>query len=159
MAFHPLTLLGAQRGRAERYSLLKGCKRTRRWQFKLLLANVLVLSRSSSQCSGLWPSKLCCDMGNRKPGSTTLMIHLLTLSGNATQDVGALNAGTFSIIHCPTLRDKGDSKFPLWLRLGAATLILQRKKRFVYQWPFLPQSPLPIPKTRKLWLSLKMTIF
>lgn len=35
------------------------------------------------------------------------------ISGNATQSVGAVNAGTFSIIRCPTLRDEGDIKFPL----------------------------------------------
>ena len=57
--------------------------------------------------------QMCCNMGNRKSGSTTPMIYLLTLSGNTTQDVRAVNAGTFSISHCPSLRDKGDIKFPL----------------------------------------------
>lgn len=41
--------------------------------------------------------------------------YLLTLSGNTTQDVGVVNAGTFSIIPCPVLRDKGDIKFRLCL--------------------------------------------
>lgn len=155
MAFHPLTLLGAQRGRAERYSLLKGCKRTRQWQFKLLLANVLVLSPSSSQCSALWPSKRVATWAtgslDQRLQWFTYWHYLETL----LKDVGALNAGTFSIIHCPTLRDKGDIKFPLWLKTGSSNSNTPKKEKFVYQWPFLPHSPLPIPTTRKLCLVWK----
>lgn len=85
-------------------------------------------------------------------------IYLLTLCGNATQDVGAMNASTFSIIHCPTLRDKGDTKFPLWLRLGATPLPPERKKRLVHHWWFLPHRPLPIPKLNcglpQVWVPL-----
>jgi len=50
-----------------------------------------------------------CDMGNGQSGSRTAVIYLLMLSGNAAHDVQAVNAGTFSIIHCPT---KGISSSP-----------------------------------------------
>lgn len=60
-------------------------------------------------------TQTCCNSGNRKSGSTTPMIYLLMLPVIPTHcpEVGALNAGTFNIIHCPAMRDKRDTKFPL----------------------------------------------
>lgn len=125
MAFHPLTLLKAQRGRGEQCSLPKGCKRTCWWRFQVTSCKgTFVISQLQSMFRAL-AIQTCCDMGNKKSGSRTPMICLLTLPRNATQDVGAVNAGTFSIIHCPTVRDKGDIKFFLWRWPGATPLILQ----------------------------------
>lgn len=86
----------------------------------------------------------------------TQMIYLLSLSGNVTY-VGAVNVGTFSINHCPALRDKREIKFPLCFTLGATPLILQKN--------ICVSMVVSVPKTSpnsqiRMWqLSLKITIF
>lgn len=126
MAFHPLTLLGVERGRGKWYSFWKNCKRMCWRQFQVTSCKCsCIISQLQSMFSAL-AIQTCWNMGNKKSGSMTQMIYLLPLSGNVTYHVGAVNVGTFSINHCPALRDKREIKFPLCFRLGAAPLVLYK---------------------------------